>query len=494
MRRLGWRVRERPAGDAIVDRGPEIARLHALLARGTPQLVLVYGRRRVGKTFLLSGAWPGVLSFYFTASETTAAQNRAALLAAYAQWSGEDVRAEDHPTWRAVFRLLLEHAAPQPLVITLDEFQYLGDGARELRAVASELNAAWETRRPPRPLVFVVAGSAVRTLESLNDGGSPLYGRFSWQCRLRPFDYWFAGQLSGFAAHADRARGYAVFGGTPRYLAAVDPRASFEANVVSLMLDPAGEVRELVRTALFQEQGLRDIPKYAAILRAIGRGRTELNAIAQGSGLEPSLALREKLQRLIDLDYVDAGRNLGARPKDAYRYRVSDPAMRFFYDVVAPHESALASQAPARVWRDLIRPTFDTYMGHLFESIAQQAYYRLQPSLDLPLVREWGRWEGLDRARRPLEVDLAALLADGSVLTGAVKWTRRPLDLRVHLDHLAALQRLAEAGVAWAKDAVKPDSALLYVSSSGFSERFRQAALAARGRVWLWGLEEVYGG
>lgn len=478
--------------DLIIDRGGEQQRLRELLAREQQQLVLVYGRRRVGKTHLLGRAWQDTPSFYFTAAETTPTQNRKALLAAFAEWSGEPIHVEDYPTWRSVFRLLLDFRSPVPLAITLDEFQYLGEDHRELKAVASELNAAWEMRRPPRPLVFVLAGSAVRTLEALNEGGSPLYGRFAWQCRLRPFNYWYAGELAGYTDARDRAYAYGIFGGTPRYLSAIDANRSVAANAMSLMLNPAGEVRELVRTALLQEQGLREIPKYVAILRAIGRGRTELNEIAQAAGLEPDTALRDKLDRLMELDYVHAGRNLGAKSNERFRYRVADPAFRFYYDFVAPLESVLATQDAAVVWERHIGPNLDTYMGLIFEGIVEEAYYRLQGELDLPLVREWGRWEGVDRRRQPLEIDIASTLMDKRVLTGAIKWHRGPVDVDVHTRHMDMLDRLSQAGVGWAHEAKKQASPLLYVAANGFTDRFVQAAKATRDEVYLWTLNDIF--
>jgi AAA+ ATPase superfamily predicted ATPase len=478
--------------EVIVDREGEQQRLRELLARGQPQLVLVYGRRRVGKTHLLGRTWKDAASFYFTAAETTPAQNREALLAALAEWSGEPVHAEDYPTWRSVFRLLLDFRSPEPLVITLDEFQYLGENSAELNAVASELNAAWETRRPARPLVLVLAGSAVRTLESLNQGGSPLYGRFAWQCRLRPFNYWFAGELAGFTDLRERTYAYGIFGGTPRYLSAIEPRRSVAENAVALMLHPAGEVRELVRTALLQEQGLREIQKYVAILRAIGRGRTDLNEIAQSAGLEVDTALRDKLERLIELDYVKTGRNLGAGPKERFRYRVADPAFRFFYDFVAPLESVLTTQDPASVWKRHIAPTLDAYMGLIFEGMVEEAYYRLQTPLNLPLVREWGRWEGVDRNRQPLELDVATILLDKRVMTGAIKWWQNPVDVDVHLRHLEMLDRLSQAGVKWAHEARKPRAPLLYVGANGFTDRFIQTARATRDEVYLWTLSDIF--
>ncbi|HEX2210460.1 MAG TPA: ATP-binding protein [Longimicrobium sp.] len=478
--------------DLIVDRDAEQKRLLELLTRGQPQLVLMYGRRRVGKTHLLGRTWKDTPAFYFTAAETTPAQNREALLAALAEWSGEPVHAEDYPTWRSVFRLLLDFRSPGPLVITLDEFQYLGENAAELKGVASELNAAWETRRAQRPLVLVLAGSAVRTLEALNQGGSPLYGRFAWQCRLRPFNYWFAAELAGFTDPRERTYAYSIFGGTPRYLSAIDPDRSVAQNATALMLHPAGEVRELVRTALLQEQGLREIPKYVAILRAIGGGRTDLNEIAQASGLEPDTALRDKLERLMELDYVKAGRNLGAAPKERFRYRVADPAFRFFYDFVAPLESVLATQDPAAVWDRHIAPNLDAYTGLIFEGMVEEAYYRLLPHLNLPLVREWGRWEGVDRNRQPLEIDIATTLMDKRVLTGAIKWWQGPADVDVHTRHVEMLDRLSQAGVRWAHEARKPGSPLLYVAANGFTDRFVQAAKATRDEVYLWTLADIF--
>ena len=126
----------------LTDREPERQELRALLDEGTPQLVLIYGRRRVGKTYLLTHVWPPERTFYWTASATTPAQNREQLIRDIARWAGEDLVSEDFPTWRTVFRLLLDLRTPEPLVIVLDEFQYLGEDPKELSGVASELNAA----------------------------------------------------------------------------------------------------------------------------------------------------------------------------------------------------------------------------------------------------------------------------------------------------------------------------------------------------------------
>ncbi len=478
--------------EAFIDREVERRELGQLLARGTPQLALLYGRRRMGKTFLLTNTWPPGRTFYFTASATTPEQNRRQLVDDVGRWAGEPLSPDDYPNWRTVFRMLLDLRAPEPLVIVLDEFQYLGESRRDLEAVTSELNAAWEQRRPQRPLVFVISGSAIRTLEALDAGAAPLHGRFSWKAQLLPFDYSCAAEMVPYRAFRDRARLYGILGGTPRYLAAADRAASVAENGARLMLDPRGEVRAQVETALLQEQGLREVSKYTAILRAIGAGSTELNGIGQAAGLQDDKGLREKVERLVALGYVEQRRNLGARPKDPFRYRLGDPAFMFYHEYVARLATALERNDPVRVWREHVEPQMDTYMGHVFERIAEQAYRRLSRRLRLPMVQEWGFWEGRDSARQPLEMDIACTLLDGRVMTGGIKWNAKPLTLRWHVHHLNMLDRLAASGVKWAHQAREASSPLIWIAAGGFTREFESAVRESRDEVILWSLKDLY--
>jgi hypothetical protein len=258
------------------------------------------------------------------------------------------------------------------------------------------------------------------------------------------------------------------------------------------MLAPRGEVRGLVETAILQEQGLREISRYQAIMRAIGGGCTELNDIGQRAGLAVDTSLRDKIERLVDLGYVWQSRNLGAKATVPYRYRIFDPALAFHYEFVSPNEATLERTDPLYFWEHVVQARLDAYLGHVFERVAEQAYQWLQPRMRLPVVLEWGRWEGKDRNSESLEIDIAATLADGRMLTGAVKWNTQPLPVRWHLHHLESLDRLAVSGVSWAHRAKEEDSPLLYVAAGGFSGEFVSAARASRRHVYLWSLAELF--
>jgi hypothetical protein len=478
--------------NSIINRDKEQQELRDLLQGKAPQLALLYGRRRVGKTHLLTHVWSAEQTFYWTASATTSLQNREQLVRDVASWSKQPLEPKDYPTWRTVFRLLLELRAPESIAIVLDEFQYLGDDQRELAAVCSELNATWEQRRPPRTLALVLAGSAVRVLAALDEGAAPLHGRFAWKAELRPFNYWYSAQMASFRSARDRIRAYGIFGGTPRYLDAVKPARSLADNTSRLMLAPRGEVRGLVETAILQEQGLREVSKYQAIMRAIGGGCTELNEIGQKAGLPTDTSLRDKVERLVDLGYVWQSRNLGARTTAPFRYRILDPAMAFYYQFVSPNETTLERTDSRYFWEHVVEPRLDTYLGLVFERVAEQAYQWLQSRLRLPVVLEWSRWEGRDRDGGLLEIDIAATLADGRVLTGAVKWNAQPLSVRWHQHHLQAVDRLAASGVSWAHRAKHPDSPLLYLAAGGFTNEFVSVARASRAEVYLWNLADIF--
>jgi AAA+ ATPase superfamily predicted ATPase len=487
----------------LVDREQERAELAGLLGRGRPTLALLTGRRRVGKTYLLANAWPARDLFLYTAARTTPELNRRQLLHDLAGWSGEQLHTADYPTWRTVFRLLADVAVrraagspPRSTVVVLDEFQYLAEGDAGLAEVASELNAVWEqlgTRGSGSPpLLIVLAGSAVATMEALAGGGAPLYGRFAWHHKLQPFTYWHAAELAPFASLRDRALLYGIFGGTPRYLSAIDPARSLAENTADLLLSPRGEVRLLVETALDQEEGLRDVSRYRAILRAVGDGCTDRNEVAQRAGLASDSGLRHKLATLVELGYLEQRRNVDAKPNDAVRYAIADAAFRFYHRFVAPKASLLERYPAADVWDTAVAPHLGPYMGLEFERIAVQAYDRRGPCMGLPMVERWGRWEGVDRVRRPLEVDVVAPLVDGRTMTGAVKWDAAPAGAGVHHGHLEMLRRAADAGRAWAHAGLQPEAPLFYVAAAGFTAAFREEAEASGHPLVLWSLEDLY--
>lgn len=477
----------------MIDRKIEKQELAGLLDQRGPVLALLYGRRRVGKTYLLNHVWSEEQTFYFVASEATPELNRRELVAELGRWSEQDLQVEDFPTWRTIFRHLLQMRAPEPLVVILDEYQYLRGGDEN---VDSQLAAVWEEYenrgRTRDHFALVLCGSIVEIMERLDSAGSPLHGRIDWKHLLQPFDYYNAGLMTPFADLMDRVRAYGVFGGTPRYLASVQPDRSLGENVSRLMLSPRGDVRTQVETVMEQEKGLRNIAEYKAVLAAIGHGATERNRIAMQTGLRADTPMRMMLETLQRLGYVEARRNFEAPANEALRYRIAEPALRFYYAVVTRYRNELETTAALDVWTEHVEAELAAYLGHVFEDIVRQAFYRLRGARDLPMVREWGRWEGTDRDRRPVEIDVVARLTDGRMMTGSIKCRNKLCGPNVHRAHLDGLRRLAESGKRWAHEAMEARAPLLYVSASGFTDDFRARAEEDGHEVITWTLADLY--
>lgn len=473
----------------LVDREAELSELHRLAESREPTLALLYGRRRVGKTYLLDHAWRGRRHFYFLAADTTAELNRRELLGELRGLAG-DLEPTDYPSWRNVFRLFADLAQDEPLVVVLDEFQYL---LAKDDDIVSQLVAVWDRELRGRPLLLILCGSEVATMERLEAGDSPLYGRWTWAARLRPFDYYDAAAMVPGRGPREAATVYGILGGTPRFLATVKPGDSLGDRVVQSVLSPRGEVHLQLDHIIEQEKGIREAAEYRAVLAAIARGKTKVDEIVEAAGLGDRANAVRRIALLERLELIERERNFDAAEKAAYQHRIADQAVRFWYRFVQPNRSRLETGGARQVWTRRVEPQLSDYMGKVFERIGREAFTRHHEAWGFPGPLHWARWEGQDRNRRPIEIDLVARLDDGRLLTGEIKWSSQPVDADVHHDLIRDLEDLGRSGQGWAKDALAPERSAghLYVSAAGFTEAFRARA-GREASIRLLGLEDLY--
>lgn len=471
----------------LVDRERERAELRELAQAPGNHLAILYGRRQVGKTFLLSRTWDDRPVFYFLAADTLPDLNRRDFLRELSAWTGQALEPTDYPTWRTLFRLLIDLARPAPLVTVIDEFQYLVGGDDD---AASQLVAVWDREAAGRPLTLVLCGSEVSTMEGLIAGGQPLYGRASWSARLTPFDYRDAARMLGNRLPRELALFYGILGGMPRYLAAVEPEDALAPSIVRAFVSPRGEVHLQLATLIEQEKGIRHSGEYRAVLDAIATGCTEVNEIAQQATLggQPHV-VRRVLQVLEGLEIVERKRSYDSSTRAPHRFGIADNAVRFWHRFLIPNRSRLALGDPGEVWDSAIQPYLNDYMGPVFERIVVQAYRRYHPRWGLPPARIWSDWVGKDRNRRNIQLDVVAELDDGSMLTGEIKWSSTPRGFDLHNSLERNLDDLARSGHGWAR--VAQDGPRLYASAAGFTDEFRRWA-EDKPRVRLVTFEELY--
>jgi AAA+ ATPase superfamily predicted ATPase len=403
------------------------------------RLGIVWGPRRVGKSFLLQAFCEAVGGLYLPALRQDAALFLASLGQALAERLGAPapLRLAD---WPAAVAALL--GLPDTPLVVLDEFPYLVESSPELPTV---VQAAIDRRRSDNRLVL--CGSAVSQMTRLLAADGPLYRRAGVSLAVRPFDLRTAAQYWGMGDRAgDALTLHAIVGGTPGYrdiLGAVG--STVEAWITDRVLDPSTSVFHEDELVFAEDPTMPDANVYRSILSAIVAGNRTPTAIAALTERKAT-SLGAALDRMIAAGLV-------VRTPDPLRAKrslldVGDPFLRFHYAIIRPNRAALVRRHGSAVWARS-RETFRSQvLGPHFESLCRAAV--LDFDLGLPYVVDVGATVLRDNAAGlNYEVDVVGVDEhERIVLIGEAKASAGPrgvADLR-RLDRLAELVPPARRG------------------------------------------------
>ncbi len=462
---------------AFYDRKREFALLDELYAKSGGQLFVLYGRRRVGKTVLLTHwlAERRRRSLFWTADRTSpGAQLRSFSHALQSHINPNQPVPADftYGSWDVALRELVRLAETQRLVVVLDEFTYLVEADAALTSVFQRL---WDHRLKQSNLMLVLTGSHAGMIErEVLAYRSPLYNRATSYLHLQPLPF---GVLSSFFpsySASDRAMIYACVGGVPQYLELLDPDRSADENIQllissSLIIDDAG--------ALLRDQ-LGEPRNYVAIVEAIAAGFTRSTEIAQMARLQDSSVSKYLgvLQNLgIIVRDVPATESRPDRSKQG-RYRIRDHYLRFYYRFMAPERTNLERGYTEQAWQN-IRQHLPEFVGtHIFEELSREWLLRQGDAGRLPFAPRrvgaiWGKG-------RP-QIDVAAINEDAhAIILGECKWLAEPIRRDVVVDFLARAKR------AVPEPAEKWKVTYAFFSRTGFTTEARRSA-EGHGCLWV---------
>ena len=246
------------------DRADELAALEDNWNAPDARFFVLWGRRRVGKTELLSHFVEGRRALFFEATDAARDDQLRDISRELARASGSELLASQPlGSWDAVLSAIAQYAAPERTIVVLDEFQYLAAQDRELGTL---LNRWWRTVGRALPLVLVIAGSEVSFFERHVLAGQ-MYGRRTGQWQLTPFGCRSAALFTPSYSPDDRIRTYAVCGGMPYYLERFHDAVPLAENILRHILYRDGFLHEEAELLLRQE--LNDPHNYFSTLRAI---------------------------------------------------------------------------------------------------------------------------------------------------------------------------------------------------------------------------------
>lgn len=400
----------------FVDRIDEMARLKEAFAREKAALVVVYGRRRLGKSTLIKKVLVDK-DVYFLADRSEGQHQRALLAKVIAQ-KFSDFDRLTYPDWESLLRAV-NYRTDQRFTLCIDEFPYIVEQSPELPSVLQKLV-------DERSLRFHLAlcGSSQQMMYGLFlDATAPLYGRADEIMRLMPIRLPYLQEALRLPV-VDAIENYAVWGGVPRYWELREQRASLNDALWHTTLSAHGMLYE-ESVKLFQDD-VKDIVKTSTIMSYIGSGANRLTEIAARCN-EPATNLSRPLKKLIDLGFLEKEVPFGMDEKNSKKslYKIADPFMAFYYQFVVPNRSFIElgrrlpieqalnahfSEFVSVQWEKLCR---DAVTGNLVDGIV---YGQAK--------RWWGSVLNEDKKPEQLEFDVIAESLDKKqLLVGECKWT-----------------------------------------------------------------------
>lgn len=440
----------------LIDREHELSRLREAIGR-PPQLVVMRGRRRVGKSFLLVHALANSRGVFFQADEQNERSHLDLLGREIAQLLGPRVPLR-FESWDDALATIGELARAEPLAIVLDEFQWLIAAQPALESIVQRRWDEWQ--REKVPLTLILSGSALRLMEDLLEAGAPLYGRADYRPLLEPLDYRDASRFASPRASSEaKLRRYAVLGGTPQYQVWGGP-GNLPNLIAERILRKGESLYEEPLHLLREEQEIRDPGTYFAVVRAIAAGCTRTGEISNATQIAtPNLT--KMLSRLEALGYLEARSPLapnGPEPRRA-SYRLADPFFRFWFRFVFPNRSLLERERVGEV-RQIVERDFDQYMGLAFEDCCREWAGR-HAGESLPASQQLGSWWSRDGQT---EIDIAGVSRGRYDLLASCKWAKKA--------PAAALDRLLEQR----DELPKAGGAKVAIFARGFSPALERRA------------------
>lgn len=413
-----------------IQRQQEINILNEAFQSPKAQFLVVWGRRRVGKTYLLEAFAQKHRCIYYTATEQSAAVE----LKAFTEVVRESVLATDlpvgyfFPDWSTALDYVSRKATHERLVLIFDEFPYLSGSTEGIESIFQRW---WDKQGKKSNIMLILCGSAIAYMHQLINASAPLHQRSTANLYVAPFNYLNVGKFFKKLSNPDKALVYGILGGTPLYLEQWDETRDVHFNLLKLFANPASPLVDAAELVLSGE--LRNLQGAFRILQAIASGCTRANQIQDYA----QVAVERPLKKLLTLGFITRRVPAFDTPETSKRaiYKLADPYFIFWFRFIAPHRDQIARGLGKQLVEQKILPYLDDHMGPIFEEMARE---HARKRFDVERVDGWWSTDGKH------EIDLVGLKGHRSLdFVGTVKWSARLLgkDVLENLEgHASALK------------------------------------------------------
>lgn len=454
--------------EKFIDRKKELEFLNKEYQKKESSLVILYGRRRIGKTSLIKEFGKNKDIIYFLATEESEKQN----IEAFQKLVAENLKntlllSMQVKDWEILFKQIAENSTKNKKVIVIDEFQYLG---KINVAFPSIFQKIWDEILKDKNIMVILCGSLINMMESQTlNYNSPLYGRRTGQIKLKQIPFENYKEFFNYKiTEKELIEKYALTGGVPKYIESFKEKKDIYEEIKENIMNKQSYLYEEPLFLLRNE--VLEVGSYFSIIKSIAAGNRKLGNIASNLSVSPT-SLSKYLQTLINLDIIEREVPVTeSNPEKSKKgqYKIKDNFIAFWFQFIYPNKAFLEIEKDNIVLSKIKENFIDNHVAYVYEEVCKEKMWNLNASGKLGITFDkLGRWWNNQE-----EIDLIGINQENGkdIIFGECKfYTNKLMDSKIYYK-LKEKAKLVE----WNKENRKEKYILF--SANGYTEELKKLA------------------
>lgn len=455
----------------FIDRISEMKTLKSEYQREGSSFVVIYGRRRLGKTTLINEFCKNKKSIQFLATEEGEQENINSFKDIVADVLNIKMLKEvGVNNWNTIFDAISEKAnEKEKLIIVLDEFQYIGKTNPSFPSILMKI---WDTKLQNKNVMLIICGSLIRMMTSqVLDYNSPLYGRRTAQIKMKQIPFKYYKDFYSDITYDEQILRYSITGGVPKYIELFEGNGTIKELIKQNILNTGAFLYEEPEFLLRNE--ISEVGRYFTILKNIALGKRKMGDIAAAVEL-PQTSISNYLKILIDLDIITREVPITENNPEKSKlgiYRITDNYIYFWFRYVYPYRSYIERGESEWVLNKIVSSIKENHTSFVYEDICREKTMELlRDQLNLIRIGKW--WH-----KKEAEIEIVGIGENGNIIFGECKYSNHPKGM-------GELTKLIEQSdkVIWNNDNRK--NYYIIFSFSGFTDELIEYA-ASQDNIFL---------
>ncbi|HAN09188.1 MAG TPA: ATPase [Clostridiales bacterium] len=462
----------------FLGREEELRFLEEEYSKKRSSFIVVYGRRRVGKTTLIKEFIKNKKSLYFLASEEIENENKKGLMEKASIMTGQEyLKNAKFDKWDDIFDIIVKYNKEEKKVIVIDEFQYL---VNSNRAYSSILQRIWDEKLKDENVMLIICGSYISMMirETLSYG-SPLYGRRTGQINLKPLK--FRDTMSFYTSNSneDLINFYSVTGGVPKYIELIKDDSDLYESITKNILRKDSFLYD--EPIFLMDKEVNEVSNYFSILKVIANGNRKIGDISGVLEMQSS-RLSPYLKTLTDLEILEKRIPVTEKQPEKSRkglYFIKDNFINFWFRFIFNNKGELEIGNIEYVLQKIKNNLTDNHTSFVYEDVAREILWEENTKNKLPFrfSKLGSYWGG------SVEIDIVAYDKD-NILIGECKYTKKEIDVDLFFDLQKKVNKTVELNEY-------ENKYFVFFSKSGFTKKMKKLSEERKDIFLYKGIERV---